>query len=495
MESNYRSLQSNYLLSDYKIESVLGQGTFGITYLAIDVMLNRKFAIKEYYPREFAYRDESNKIKASGSKEDIETFKWGLERFLEEARILARFVEPNIVAVRRFFEANGTAYLVMDYCEGVALDEFIKVNGPLNKNQVDKILFPLLDGLEKVHKSNFLHRDIKPANIFIRADGSPVLLDFGAARQEIFSHSKSITSIATPGYAAFEQYSSNGNQGPWTDIYGLAATMYRAITGRKPNDSPERMLTDKLEPLFTKYRGSLPDSYLISLDKAMSLRPEARPQTIKIWREEFNFTNPIVIEKIEPRLDQKIELAKSLNRNLVGNGKAKTNNKIYYFLGSLISLFLIIIFINFNKDPNKLSEVVVSSPPTKPIPIPTPNSSSLANSQLSKLFGVWTNINDCSAYTMTIKSSNSGLGEIQLDFTNNKYSLYKIISFSSTSPKRFSLVTEKNDQKYENEFELKSDGSLQLVRNVQTVPKKKIIVINGKDFETEEAIESFKRCS
>ena len=187
METNSRALPVGKILSDYRIEGLLGQGAFGITYLAIDVNLNRKYAIKEYYPREFAYRDGTLKVSASGSKEDIETFKWGLERFLDEARILARFSEPNIIGVQRFFEANGTAYLVMDYCEGESLDEKIKKNGPLNKNQLEKILFPLLDGLEKVHKANFLHRDIKPANIFIRFDGTPVLLDFGAARQEIFS--------------------------------------------------------------------------------------------------------------------------------------------------------------------------------------------------------------------------------------------------------------------------------------------------------------------
>ena len=238
--TDLRALPVGRVLSDYRIEGILGQGGFGITYLAIDTNLGRKVAVKEYYPREFAVRDGTLTIRATGNAEDRETFKWGLTRFLEEARILARFEHPNIVAVRRFFEANGTAYLVMDYCDGEPLDEVIKRNGPLSKEQLERILLPLLDGLEEIHGTNFLHRDIKPANIFIRRDGSPVLLDFGAARQETGNHSRSVTSLATAGYAAVEQYSTRGKQGPWTDIYGLGATLYRAVTGEKPQESTDR---------------------------------------------------------------------------------------------------------------------------------------------------------------------------------------------------------------------------------------------------------------
>jgi serine/threonine protein kinase len=246
LSSDIRSLPIGYVLSDYRIEGSLGHGAFGITYLATDTMLNRKVAIKEYFPREFAHRDGTLIVKAAGNKEDRENFFWGLTRFLEEARVLALFDHPNIVPVRRFFEANGTAYLVMDYCDGIPLDTLISRDGSLTKDQVFKILYPILDGLERVHKANFLHRDIKPANIFIKADGAPVLLDFGAARQEMLSHSRSVTSMATPGYAAFEQYSTHGKQGPWTDIYGLGATLYRAITGEKPQDAPDRILEDRL---------------------------------------------------------------------------------------------------------------------------------------------------------------------------------------------------------------------------------------------------------
>lgn len=279
-----RAIPSGHVLTDYKFERVLGQGSFGITYLATDVMLNRKVAVKEYFPREFAARDSTLTVRAAGNSDDRNNFNWGLKRFLEEARVLAVFDHPNIIQVRRFFEANGTAYLVMDYCDGIPLDELLKTNGVLSESQLESFLPPILDALEIIHKTNFLHRDIKPANIFIKKDGSPVLLDFGAARQELVSHSKSITAIATPGYAAFEQYSSHGNQGPWTDIYGLAATIYRAITGNKPDDATNRMLEDTLVPSAKLCSGKFRENILVAIDVAMSIKPKDRPQTIAEWR-------------------------------------------------------------------------------------------------------------------------------------------------------------------------------------------------------------------
>jgi len=290
MTNNLRSLAIGEMLSDYRIDGVLGQGGFGITYLGFDVMLDRRVAIKEYYPREFAVRDSTLTVHAAGNQEDKDTFKWGLDQFIKEAKLLAKLNHPNIIAVRRFFEANGTAYFVMDYCEGKPLDDLIKVNGVLTLEQVNKIIYPVLDGLEHLHNVNFLHRDIKPANIYIKSDGSPVLLDFGAARQEIVSHSRSVTSLATPGYAAFEQYSTKGNQGPWTDIYGFAATLYRAVTGEKPQDAPDRILEDTLTPAAILSNNKYPDSLLKAIDLGMAVRPEDRPQTIKVWRDIFGLS-------------------------------------------------------------------------------------------------------------------------------------------------------------------------------------------------------------
>ena len=286
--TDQRVLAEGYALNDYRIERVLGQGGFGITYLATDKSLDRKVAIKEYFPREFAARDSTRTVHAAGNQDDKDNFKWGMDRFIDEAKTLARFNHPNIIAVRRFFQANGTAYLVMDYCDGEPLDALLKRQGPLSPERLDRILWPLLDGLEQVHGMGVMHRDIKPGNLFIRADGSPVLLDFGAAREAIASHSRSVTSLATEGYAPFEQYSTRGQQGPWSDIYAMAATLYRAVTGEKPPSAPDRMLEDSLVPVATKVGGEYPLSILKAIDAGLAVRPAQRPQSIAEWREMFN---------------------------------------------------------------------------------------------------------------------------------------------------------------------------------------------------------------
>jgi serine/threonine protein kinase len=219
-----------------------------------------------------------------GNLQDKETFQWGLSRFLEEARILAKLNHPNVVAVKQFFQANGTAYLVMEYCVGKPLDEIIRDHGPLNNEELVPILDSLLDGVEHVHSNDFLHRDIKPANIFIRENGSPVLLDFGAAKSEMTSHSRSVTSLATAGYAPFEQYSTKGKQGPWSDVYGLAATLYRTITGIKPQDAPDRILEDQVVQCEKLLDGKFNRNLLFAIDKAMSVRPENRPQSISEFK-------------------------------------------------------------------------------------------------------------------------------------------------------------------------------------------------------------------
>jgi serine/threonine protein kinase len=282
-----RSLIPGARVADYQIISVLGQGAFGITYLATDLNLQIQVAIKEYFPREFSVRSARNTVRPSGSREDKDFFEWGRDRFLSEARILARLDHPNIAAVRRLLEANDTAYLVMDYCDGKPLDEIIERDGPLNVPDFEKLLWPILDALHHVHKSGLIHRDVKPANIFIRSDGSPVLLDFGAARNDISQHSRSVTSLATAGYAPLEQYDTRGNQGPWSDIYGFSATLYRALTGERPPDAAGRVLRDTLEPLSQRLRGKVDERVLMAIDKGLAVLPDARPQTVSEWRSLF----------------------------------------------------------------------------------------------------------------------------------------------------------------------------------------------------------------
>jgi len=362
MTNNLRSLAIGEMLSDYRIDGVLGQGGFGITYLGFDVMLDRRIAIKEYYPREFAVRDSTLTVHAAGNQEDKDTFKWGLEQFIKEAKLLARLNHPNIIAVRRYFEANGTAYFVMDYCEGRPLDDLIKVDGVLTLEQVNKIIHPILDGLEHLHNVNFLHRDVKPANIYIKSDGSPVLLDFGAARQEIVSHSRSVTSLATPGYAAFEQYSTKGNQGPWTDIYGFAATLYRAITGEKPQDAPDRILQDTLMPAATHSINKYPQNLLKAIDLGMAVRPEDRPKNIKEWRAIFDLSknhNSKVAEAIssQPKQDSapySIDAPSQSSGMQHSNTSSKLNNMKLAIIG-IILLALIIVGWSFFGGSAKIS--------------------------------------------------------------------------------------------------------------------------------------------
>ncbi len=279
------TLKPGVTLFEYRIDSILGQGGFGITYKATDLQLNRTVAIKEYFPREFSHRDlHTARVVPHGNEEDRETFEWGLKRFLAEARTLARFHHPSIVAIRRFFEFNDTAYIVMDFAEGRSLSEILKEKGTLPWNEVKSFLPSLLEGLAIVHKAGVLHRDIKPANIYLRHDGTPILLDFGSASQEIVQHSRSVTSIASAGYGAVEQYSTHGKQAEYTDIYGLAATLYHVVTGKKPQDAPDRILDDKLDPASKVCQGKYPASFLSAIDNGLNIRPQNRPKDIADWK-------------------------------------------------------------------------------------------------------------------------------------------------------------------------------------------------------------------
>ncbi|MDE2741004.1 MAG: serine/threonine-protein kinase, partial [Gemmatimonadota bacterium] len=231
-EQHRLALSQGTRIRDFEFHRVLGHGGFGITYLGWNLTLDIPVAIKEYLPTDLATREQDLFV-VPQSSQVASDFQWGLERFLDEARTLARFQHPNIVRVHQYFEAHGTAYIAMDYVEGEDLSTYLARKGTLSEDELKGILYPLLDALEVIHRADFLHRDIKPGNIVIRdTDGSPVLLDFGSARQAIEAKSRPITSIVTPGYAPIEQYSSQVRQGPWTDIYALGGVCYRALTGQ-----------------------------------------------------------------------------------------------------------------------------------------------------------------------------------------------------------------------------------------------------------------------
>ena len=280
------ALPQGYRIQEYELVRVLGSGGFGITYLGYDHNLDKAVAIKEYLPNDLAVRGDNNSILPK-STQDKADYEWGLERFLNEAQTLARFDHRHIIKIHRFFRAHGTGYIVMEYAEGETLSELLQRKGTLTEAELQPILFPILDGLEAVHQADFLHRDIKPGNIVIRDDGSPVLIDFGSARQAVAGKSRSVTAIVTPGYAPIEQYSTKGHQGPWTDIYGLGAVCYRCLTGEQPDDATERLRKDPLVPAAKRCEGKASASLLRAIDEALRVDEGERPQSIKVWRSEL----------------------------------------------------------------------------------------------------------------------------------------------------------------------------------------------------------------
>ena len=287
------ALPTGYKLQEYLIEAVLGHGGFGITYLARDTKLGAKVAIKEYLPSELATRkDQTIVIPKLDSREDVRSYKWGLLRFIKEAQALALYKHPNIVRVLRFMESNGTAYVVMEYEKGTNLAQYLRQHGPrLKESDLLRIILPVLNGLATVHQHNMLHLDIKPDNIYLRDDGSPMLIDFGSARSAISKHSHSKHTILTPGYAPIEQYPDKGNPGPWTDVYAIGATMYRCITNKKPDESINRYKTilnyqaDPLTPVEKLAKYKYQPYILDCINWAMQVYSKDRPQTARELQE------------------------------------------------------------------------------------------------------------------------------------------------------------------------------------------------------------------
>lgn len=272
------------LNGQYQIGRVLGQGGFGITYLALDINLNRRVAIKEYFPADLAERSRDGLCLSVYQSTGRNAFEFGIEQFLNEAKLLAKFQNhPNIVSVSNFFRANGTAYFVMDYIEGRSLKQILLSQGVLYWASAVSIILPVTFALEAIHAQRMLHRDISPDNIFVSHSGEIKLLDFGAARYAVGENSKSLSVILKAGYAPEEQYRSKGSQGPWTDIYALGATLYRMITGKLPLESIDRLFEDTL--LMPGELGmAVPGSIDSILKKAMAVKAEDRYQTVQDFR-------------------------------------------------------------------------------------------------------------------------------------------------------------------------------------------------------------------
>ncbi|WP_178130840.1 bifunctional serine/threonine-protein kinase/formylglycine-generating enzyme family protein [Reyranella sp. CPCC 100927] len=285
-DGNLIALPAGSRIGKYQIVSVLGQGGFGITYRARDTELDRDVAIKEYLPTSFAAR-QSDSMVLPHSTQLADDFRWGRDRFLAEAKTLAHLEHATgIVNVYDFLQANGTAYMVMALVPGETLEARLRRDGRLPQPVIERLLYPLLDGLEQVHRAGFLHRDIKPANILIDAQGAPSLIDFGASRMALQDRTQAMTAVYTPGYAAFEQMSA-APQGPWTDIYALAGTLYHCIAGVPPPPALDRMVTDRLVPAVEAGRGSYAPGLLAAIDAGLALKADARPQSIVQWRALF----------------------------------------------------------------------------------------------------------------------------------------------------------------------------------------------------------------
>jgi predicted Ser/Thr protein kinase len=290
-EPSSQALPPGTRLEEFVIERVLGSGGFGITYLARDTALGRQVVIKENLPVQFCFRDPSSLTVAPrhSQSDDADNFQWSLENFSKEAAMLASLDHPGIVKVHRSFEAFGTAYFVMPFVEGLALDELSKQRDgrPFSEDELRGMLERMLDALAHLHDRGIYHRDIKPGNILMTTDGNPVLIDFGSARQRLSE--RSMTVVESAGYTPFEQLQSRGDVGPWSDLYALGATVVKVITGEAPPKANDRAFGDPWQP--TSGRGELTGrfskGFLAGLDRALRLPMGERWQHARAWRQAF----------------------------------------------------------------------------------------------------------------------------------------------------------------------------------------------------------------
>jgi serine/threonine protein kinase len=300
-----QALPSGTQLEEFIIERVLGSGGFGITYLARDKRLGRQVVIKENLPAQFCWRDTmSLKVQPrQSSGEDADNFQYSLESFETEAATLASLDHPGIVKVLRSFEANGTAYFVMPFVEGVTFDEVIKERQAqcesFTEEELIGLLRRVLEALGYLHERGIYHRDIKPGNILITAEGDPVLIDFGAARQRLSE--RSLTVIESPGYTPFEQLQSRGKVGPWSDLYALGGTLYKAITGETPEKSADRVMEDSLLQLAkcTDLSNTFSHRFLESLDQALAFKVRDRFQDADSWRRWIGDPMPLPLSSLD----------------------------------------------------------------------------------------------------------------------------------------------------------------------------------------------------
>ncbi|MDR1709826.1 MAG: serine/threonine protein kinase [Candidatus Accumulibacter sp.] len=272
------ALPSGFRLDEYCIEHQLSLGGFSIVYLASD-REGQPVAIKEYLPNSLALRSEGE-IKPTISEEHMPAFRYGMKCFFEEGRALARLSHPNVIRVLNFFRANNTVYMVMEYEHGRTLQEFVQKNRSMvTENFMRNVFTKLLNGLREVHSHKLLHLDLKPSNIYMRNDYTPVLIDFGAARQTLASDTPMLKPMYTPGFASPEHYHQRKLLGPWSDIYSVGASMYACLAGVGPQAADSRQEKDRLVPAMVRWEGEYSDQLLETIDWCLCLNHLYRPQS------------------------------------------------------------------------------------------------------------------------------------------------------------------------------------------------------------------------
>jgi len=273
-------LPQGYKLGEYIIDRRIGGGGFSLVYLAFTAD-GQPVAVKEYLPGGVVERGRGGTVRPiSDDKEN--SFRYGMKCFFDEGRALANIRHPNVVRVMNFFRANDTVYMVMKYERGKTLQKHISglKDEPMRESFIRHVFVQVLNGLREVHTHKILHLDIKPSNLYIRLDGSPVLIDFGAARQTLTQEESKLQPMYTPGFAAPEQYHNRERLGPWTDIYSIGASLYACLSGYPPQAADARLLNDKLVLATTNWRGQYSDQLLETIDHCLRLNYMERPQSV-----------------------------------------------------------------------------------------------------------------------------------------------------------------------------------------------------------------------
>ena len=302
-------LPDGHQLLNYRISSVLSCGGFSIVYLAYDEN-DQPVAIKEYLPAQLALRKEGAAL-PSIAEENLATFRYGMRCFFEEGRALATLSHPNVVRVLNFFRANETVYLVMRYERGRTLHEHIHVRrGTVRENFIRHVFTLLLNGLREVHAQKLLHQDIKPANIYIRNDGTPVLIDFGAARQTFTAGAPKLNPMYTPGFAPPEQYRDREKLGPWSDVYSIGASIFACLAGAAPQSADQRLEKDRYVSATRLWQGKYSVEMLETIDWCLDLDPLKRPQSV------FALQKVLVGDKL-PDIDRRTGLVHGLRKRLM----------------------------------------------------------------------------------------------------------------------------------------------------------------------------------